>query len=308
MVERGLRFRASDGKELAYLRSSPEGKPRAVLVVGHGMNDHSSRFLKLAGVLNPLGLELWIPDLRGHGATDPGADRGFLADSDGFDRVVRDLVELGAYAVEESGGLPLYYFGHSFGALLGMALIAQHGTKLAGAVLSAPPEKPAPLLDFGGRIVIGLGMLFKGPHAPARLPRSMTFGAYAKTVPDAHTGSDWISRDAQAVAAYEADPECNFTCGYGFYRDLTAGLRKVYGPGFLEGIPASLPLYLFAGSADPVIGMREGFDALQARFRGLRIEDFEARCYEGGRHESINETNAPEVLADIASWFARRLA
>lgn len=307
MTERGLRFKASDGKELIYQRSRPEGSAKAALVVAHGMNDHSSRFLKIAPFLNPLGIDIVIPDLRGHGATDSGADRGYLGDRGGVPRVAQDLLELGSSVAAEDGSVPLYYFGHSFGAAVGLALMGVHGKEFAGAVLSAPPEQPAPALDAAGAAVIALGRLFKGARGAARLPRAMTFGQYAKTVPDAKTGSDWISRDAAAVAAYVADPDCAFTCSYGFYGDLTKALRMIYAPGFLEQIPVALPLYLFAGSADPVIGMRAGFDTLVRRLKGLGLEDFEARCYEGGRHESLNETNAAEVLEDLAAWFAKRL-
>ncbi len=308
MTESGLRFSASDGKSIAYSRVLPGGQPCALALVGHGMNDHGARFMSLADSLAELGMAVYIPDLRGHGDTDSGTDRGFLAETDGFERTVEDLIELGDFAAKEMGGLPLYYFGHSFGALLGMALAAMYGKYLEGVVLSAPPEKPSAFLDFAGTIVVRSGIRFKGLRAPAELPKSMSFGAYNKNVHGARTGSDWISRDASAVAAYVADPKCAFTCTYGFYRDLMHGIRKVYAPGFLQSLPTNLPLYLFCGSADPVIGMKAGFEKIVGIFKGVGLVDFEAKCYEGGRHESLNEINKDEVLADIAEWFGRHIA
>lgn len=300
-------FTASDGKRIAFVRRAPAGPARAVLVVAHGMNDHARRFLRLADTAASIGIETVIPDLRGHGRTDPDADRGWLGHSGGVTRVADDIIELGEAVAGELGGLPLFFFGHSFGGLVGMLLLGRHGQKLAGAMLSAPPAKPDPLLDFAGRIVIGNGLLFKGPKGKAHLPRAMTFGAYAKTVPDARTGSDWISRNPQVVDRYVADPDCAFTCSYGFYRDLAAAIRTVYAPGFLDRIPRGLPLYLFAGSADPVIGMRTGFDKVASRFAGLNLADFRARCWEGARHETLNETNADEVHADVAAWLSERM-
>lgn len=300
-------FRASDGKELVYARFEPKEKARAVALIGHGMNDHKERFEKVAQELASIGVSTWIPDLRGHGDTDSGPNRGYLADRDGFERVVQDLVELGDYASKSCGGLPLFYFGHSFGALLGFALIATNGKYLDGAVLSAPPAQPAPLLDRAGGLIVQIGGLLKGWHAPGKLPNKMTFGQYAATVPNARTKFDWLSRDQSLVDAYIADSKCNFVCSYGFYRDLIHGLRKVYGEGFLDSIPPTLPLYLFCGSADPVIGMRAGFDALSQRCRRLGIIDFESKCYEGGRHESLNEINRVEVMDDIVDWFSRHI-
>ena len=308
MTESGLKFETSDGKSIAYQKVSPSVPAKAVVVIGHGMNDYGGRFLELANQLASIGIAVYLPDLRGHGDTDAGANRGYLADSNGFERVVEDLVELGDFAAKEQGGLPLFYFGHSFGALLGMALSGIYGKYLDGVVLSAPPEKPAPLLDILGGLVVKIGTAMKGAHAPAKLPRSMTFGAYAKTVHNAKTGSDWISRDQTVVAAYIADPKCNFVCSYGFYGDLVHGIRKVYAEGFLESVPTNLPVYLFCGSKDPVSGMRAGFDILSRSIRELGLVDFESKCYEGDRHESLNELNRVEVISDLVDWFSRHIA
>ncbi len=301
------KFSASDKKELAYLRFDPKGGPKAVVLVGHGMNDHKERFIPLAEALASIGVSCWIPDLRGHGDTDPDVNKGYLADTDGFERVVQDLIEMGDYASKSLGELPLFYFGHSFGALLGLALIATNGKYLEGAVLSAPPERQSPVMDKLGGWIVNLGGALKGLHAPAHLPNQMTFGQYAKTVQNARTRFDWLTRDSVVVDAYIADPKCNFVCTYGFYRDLIHGLRKVYGEGFLESIPPTLPLFLFCGSADPVIGMKEGYEKLIQEFKLLGIIDFESKCYEGGRHESLNEINREEVLDNIVDWFSRHI-
>jgi alpha-beta hydrolase superfamily lysophospholipase len=277
------------------------------------MNDHKERFLSLGQTLAGTGLAVYMPDLRGHGDTDPGENKGYLADANGFDRVVQDLVELARFGVEEQRAgsgvkLPVYYFGHSFGALLGLALAGTYGAEFAGVMLSAPPQRPDFFTSFFGKIVVWIGKLFKGPHAPAALPNTMTFGGYAKTIEGAQTKFDWLTRDPKIVADYIADPKCNFVCSYSFYGDLMYGLAKVYGKGFLDGIPKNLPLYLFCGSKDPVIGQKSGFEALADQLRALGLTDFEAKCYEGGRHESLNELNKEEVLKDVAAWFTKHLA
>jgi len=44
---------------------------------------------------------------------------------------------------------------------------------------------------------------------------------------------------------------------------------------------------------------------LTQQFKLLGIIDFESKCYEGGRHESLNEINRAEVLGDIVDWLSR---
>jgi alpha-beta hydrolase superfamily lysophospholipase len=67
-----MRFRASDGKILAYRRSLPSSTPKAVVLVGHGMNDHSGRYIEFAVALARIGIAAYLPDLRGHGDSDTG--------------------------------------------------------------------------------------------------------------------------------------------------------------------------------------------------------------------------------------------
>lgn len=305
---KSIEFEASDGKKLFCRKMLPDRPVRAVALVCHGMNDHGGRYLRLGQALADLGMAVYIPDLRGHGETDPGENRGYLADKDGFERVLEDVMELCDFAAAENGNLPSFFFGHSFGGLIGMGLAGVYGKHLEGIVLSAPPQKPDLLLDVSGMMVLALGQLFRGARAPAVLPRKMTFGQYSKTVPGSTSDSDWISRDSDAIKAYLADPKCNFTCSYRFYHDLQQGIHKVYSPAFLSSWPANLPMYLFGGSLDPVMGMKEGFEKLCRLIGRLGLVDFESKCYEGGRHESLNELNAGEVLGDISDWFSRHLA
>jgi alpha-beta hydrolase superfamily lysophospholipase len=300
-------FEASDKKRIFVRRVLPEGKAAAVILIAHGMVEHGARYLDLAAKLSSLGFAVYIPDLRGHGETDRDGNWGFLAESGGFRRVVEDLRELGAAARKANGRAPLCYLGHSFGALLGLAFMALHGADLAGCVLSAPPSKPGTLMNLGGKLIIETGTLFKGARAAGNLPKAMTFGAYARSVKGATTPCDWISRDTAVVAAYMADPACSFTCSYSFYRDAYDGTKLVYAPGFLDKVPTSLPLYFFCGSEDPVVGKEKGFSEQKTRLASLGLSDFTARSYPGGRHETLNETNRDEVIADLCAWFQTRL-
>lgn len=300
-------FTASDGKMLFVRRFLPEGKPIAVLLVVHGMVEHGGRYSHLALAMCRLGIAVYIPDQRGHGQTEEKSDWGTIADSGGFMRAVGDMRELGLSARKENGDIPLHCMGHSFGSLICVALIGIHGREFEGCILSAVPSRPTAFIRFGGKLIVELGILFKGPRAPGILPRKMTFGEYAKSIPDARTPCDWISRDPAVVSAYMADPACSFTCSYSFYRDAWDGTELVYGPGFLQRIPRGLPVYYFCGSADPVIGGEKGYLEQKTRFETLGLSDFKSRCFPEARHETLNESNRHEVIAELTAWIAARM-
>jgi alpha-beta hydrolase superfamily lysophospholipase len=109
------------------------------------------------------------------------------------------------------------------------------------------------------------------------------------------------------VDKYAADPLCGFVCTDGLYRDITAGLMWIHAAETLAAIPKELPIYLFAGDADPV-GARPGtWRKLVARYRALGIRDVTEKLYAGGRHEMLNETNRDEVVGDVIAWLVAHL-
>jgi alpha-beta hydrolase superfamily lysophospholipase len=94
-------------------------------------------------------------------------------------------------------------------------------------------------------------------------------------------------------------------CSAGFYRDLLGGLRDIHRPKAMARIRRDLPIYLFAGSADPVGDMGKSPTALVNAYRSLGIEDLEFVLYPDARHETLNETNREEVTGNLLAWLIR---
>ncbi len=298
---------ASDGHPVFVRKWSPEGPPKAVLLVVHGMAEHSARYRGLAEAMTRAGWSVYAPDLRGHGKTALEGRLGWIAEKDGFGRVRADLKELAALASAQEGGAPLFLFGHSMGSLIAETLLAEGATNFAGCALSgviAPP--PAALLAVG-RLLAAVGSLAKGGTARSPMLHAMSFGANNKDFEPGRTSCDWLSRDAAAVDAYLADEQCGFACSFAFYRDLFSGLSLYLSPSPFARTAKELPVYIFSGAEDP-IGGGKGFVAeLAARLRKAGLKDVETRLYPGARHETLNETNREEVLGDLRDWLDSRL-
>ena len=63
------RFTMSDGNENAVRSWIPSGDVRAVVVLSHGMAEHSARYDRFGCVLAENGIALYAEDHRGHGET-----------------------------------------------------------------------------------------------------------------------------------------------------------------------------------------------------------------------------------------------
>ncbi len=118
-------FRADDGQTLLGRRWLPEGPPRAVVQIAHGLAEHSARYARLAAALNAAGYAAYANDHRGHGPKAAAADLGHFADEGGWDKVVGDLWTFNRLIAAEQPGIPIVFLGHSLGSFLGRGFIAQ---------------------------------------------------------------------------------------------------------------------------------------------------------------------------------------
>ena len=115
---------AVDGKALALRRWLPDGPPRAVIQVVHGMAEHSGRYERFATAAAVAGFAVVADDHRGHGATIAAPDeRGHTDDADGWSLVLADLGTVRADVEAAWPGAPLVLMGHSWGSILVLSLI-----------------------------------------------------------------------------------------------------------------------------------------------------------------------------------------
>jgi alpha-beta hydrolase superfamily lysophospholipase len=295
-------FISDDGKSIHIYHWIPQDTPKACIIVAHGLGEHAARYNRFAAALTATGYEVWAPDHRGHGKTAAEGEIGWLAERDGFRRVVEDLKGLADRIQSERPGRKLFLFGHSWGSFLSQGFISLYGGMLAGCILSGTAGDGGPLISVG-RAIAGIGCLFKGQRTKSKLLSDMTFGAYNKAFEPSRTPFDWLSRDTAEVDKYIADPLCGFMGSFGLYRDLLAGLQWIHSPAAMASVPKTLPLLMFAGARDPVGAATGTFDWLHDRYKALGVSDLTRKLYQDGRHEALNDTCRDEVTADVVAWL-----
>lgn len=294
-----------DGAPLAVRSWLPEGEPRAVIQLAHGMAEHSGRYEPLAVDLTDAGFAVWIHDHRGHGdtAAEP-SDEGYFADDQGWDTAVRDMHAVTDQIQATHPGLPIVFVGHSMGSLLGRDFVSRYGHQFAGAVFSGTGGDQG-LLGKVGQALATAQARVRGRRHTSGLMNTLTFGAFNKGFAPARTDFDWLSRDESVVDAYIADPRCGQVFTAGFFADLLGGVNRL--PGVVERIPTGLPIYLFSGDRDPVGGNGVGVQGVADSLTAAGLTDVTLRLYEDGRHEMLNEINRDEVVADLIAWIDARV-
>jgi alpha-beta hydrolase superfamily lysophospholipase len=292
-------FRAEDGARLLGRRWLPEGRPRAIVQIAHGLAEHSARYARLAGALNTAGYAVYASDHRGHGPSAPAADLGHFADEKGWEKVVGDLWTFNRVIVSEEPGARIVFLGHSLGSFLGRQFVADHSEALAGAAFSGSNGAPPPIAALG-RLIARAERLRLGKRGKSKLLNQMWFGDYNKPFKPARTDFDWLSRDTAEVDAYVADPLCGFPFTNQLAIDILDALPGLSAPKIFARIRKYMPIYVFSGERDPVGANIQG---LIDMLRGTGFTRLTTRIYPGARHETLNELNRDEVTRDLVAWL-----
>ncbi|MDE3735292.1 alpha/beta hydrolase [Pseudomonas resinovorans] len=297
---------ASDAVPLYVNHWSGEASPRAVVMLSHGMAEHSGRYARLGEALVAAGFELYALDQRGHGRTAEHGVLGQYAADDGWSKVINDLASLNHHIRQQHPQTPILLLGHSMGSYIGQAYLMQHSCSLQGAILSGSNYQPVALYRVA-RLVARFERWRQGKEGRSPLIEFLSFGSFNKAFKPNRTAFDWLSRDPQEVDKYVNDPLCGFRCTNQLWLDLLGGLQNITPPKHLAQIDPDLPLLVIGGERDPVSEGRRLQD-LAAALRRAGLRNVQLNIYPGARHELLNESNRDEVTRDLIDWLEQTLA
>jgi alpha-beta hydrolase superfamily lysophospholipase len=279
-------FSSKDRLEIAAFRWPASGRARAVVQIAHGMAEHAKRYDHVAEILNRAGLHVYANDHRGHGMTATRSDSVGDFGSAGWNALVDDMVLL-THIARERERLPVILLGHSMGSFAAQQYILEHSDEIAAVALSGS---------------VATDMLAAEPMTDGDLT------ALNKQFEPARTPFDWLSRDLAQVDAYVADPLCGFKLKPESLMSLGMSAMRLADLKELRRIRNDLPIYIFAGDADPVNRKLEWLKPLAERYRASGIKDVAERYYPDARHEVLNETNRDEVMRDLLAWIEKSIA
>ena len=286
-----------DGVDVFYRRWLPDAEPRGIVLVLHGMSEHSGRYGRFAEALVDDGFAVYADDHRGFGRTAATTGMG-VTGPNGFDGVLGSIRSLHEQAVDDLGDLPVIVFGHSMGSMFVQAYVQRY-TDVAGFVLSgtAGPAPELAEMAQGMQAMVDAGAGDEPVDA---------LGSFNEPFQPTRTAYDWLSRDETEVDKYVADPMCGDgnPVTAGFLAGMLALLHDATQADAIGRIPAGTPVLLVTGGADPVSNGGESARVLEAMYRDAGL-DVTAHYYPDARHEILNEINRDEVTADIRQWLAR---
>lgn len=268
-------FQSADGTTIHTEEWLPDGSPRAVIIIVHGLGEHIGRYSHVVPKLVEAGYAVYGLDHHGHGKS--GGDPRTYFDS--FNQPISDLKQYLDSIVTAQPGKKIFLYGHSLGALITLVFALKYQSSLAGLVVSGAPlavetQQPAWLAAAASVLNSISPKLALTPPLP----------------------STTLSRDEAVSRAYDSDPlveHGNVRVRMGWQILNQSRTVKAYAGDL------SLPMFIFHGAEDklcPPQGSQILYDSVGASDKTLKF-------YDGLRHETHNEPEQGMVIDNIIQWL-----
>lgn len=264
--------KGGSGIELYWQGWLPDGDPKGIVFIAHGLAEHGGRYAHVGEALTARGYAAYAIDHRGHGRS--GGRRTLI---DSIDQTVSDLHAFIAVMRDHHPGVPVFLLGHSMGGAIAFAYALRHQGELQGLILSSPAvviENVNPVTLVAGRLLSrvapGAGVIQLDGTA--------------------------VSRDPEVVKRYDEDP-LNYR---GKVAARTAAELVDLAGAAPDRLPeVTLPILVFQGTADRLVSPK----AAKLVYEKAGSKDKTIKTYQGLYHETLNEPEKDEVIANLLSWL-----
>lgn len=294
-------FTASDGKEIYVHTWFDVVNPKGLVQLIHGMGEHGKRYENFARFLNQQGYLVFASDHRGHGETAQGIENIGKIKRDEFRKMKDDEIEL-SEMMKKQYHLPLYLIAHSFGSFIAQRYII-HRSDLPAKVILIGSGSASRWQTIPGSVVTGLVTYLKGDYYRSYLVEKMVLGDFNRRISNPKTIYDWINSDEVELEKYIQDPYCGAEFSVGYYHALATGLSQMYTQRSLRKIRKDLPIYIIAGTEDPVGVYGKALERLIRLYKRVGLVNVTSKFFLQMRHEILNEKHKERVYADIQQYL-----
>lgn len=248
---------------------------KAVVILVHGMGEHSGRYVHVAKKLTDNNFSVVAFDQFGHGKTT-----GKRGHNPSFEAVLESVTKTIEKAKELFPKKPIFLYGHSMGGNVVVNYVLRKKQDLKGVIATSPFLK---LAFQPPKIKLAVGKLLR------KIAPSITMGN--------ELDANDISRDKIEVEKYINDPLVHAKISPNFSLTfIETGKWAIEKANKLQ-----TPMLLLHGTGDKIIDYK-GTQEFANNSKNATL-----KLYEGGYHELQNDLCKEEMLEDVVNWLNSQL-
>ena len=261
----------------------PEGPPKAMVQLLHGLNQSMEDYESLGRFLADRGYLTYGQDILGHGKTvgEKGIP-GFFAPEKGDDYVLADILTLQKDMMKAYPNLRAFMIGHSMGSFFLRRILIEYPELCQGAVLMGNGHMSRSEYRFARVLGKFLAFTHKEAYRPGIIGR---FGIRVLN----HTL--WIPQDAPDHPTIE------------LYLDLVHTLGLLRKEENVLKMNPDCPILILYGGLDPLGKFGKVGPYLASLFQQGGSQYVSLKAYPKARHELLTDPEAPGVMDDILLWL-----
>jgi alpha-beta hydrolase superfamily lysophospholipase len=270
-----ISIKLSGGQYLRGIISSPGEHAKAVIILVHGIGEHTGRYEHWVKKFNDRGFAFVALDLPGHGKSDGkrGHIRSYSLTDEMLDTLIREYGKT-------FPGLPIFLYGHSLGGGIVLDYLIRRDPRVKGAVVTSPY----------------LRLAFEPPNYKLVLASVME-SIFPSLIQPSGLVVEHISHDPAVIEKYKNDPLVHGKISVALFNSATSAAN--HSLSHSENI--RIPLLLLHGSDDKLTSP----DA--SREVASKCNHVTLKIWEGGYHELHNEPFKDEVFSYIADWLESKI-
>lgn len=263
-----------------YYRKWQAENPQAVVVVAHGLGEHSGRYENLIRLMKDDRVSFYALDHRGHGRSE--GKRGHISS---FSEYIQDLKTLFKLVQKENQEIPVILLGHSMGGVIAFQYALNYPKDISGLILSSAGLIPA----------------MTPPAWKKMLARMLSKVAPALDMSTGLNSQD-LSHDKSVVDAYVSDPLVHDRVSSRWFTEfMQAGADSLR-----RAAELNMPLLIIHGADDKIVDFRGSKEVMA----NASSADKQFYLFEGLYHETMNELSPEKekVVNNIREWILQQMA
>jgi len=298
------RFIACNCTELPTAIWMPDGQPKMILQIAHGMTEHIGRYDKLAEVLTAQGVVVAGFDMRGHGRNSGDAHIASFGEG-GWEKSLEDMHLFFDELGKRYPGIPHFMLGFSLGSFLLREYLNRYDDLVAGAIILGTGHQPGLVLSIMSAIVKSQ-IKKSGFDGTTPLVQKLSFETYNQKFKPNRTSFDWLCADEAQLNLYIKDALCREHISSGLFWELLCAMKRTGSAEAYRNWCKDMPVLLLSGQDDPVGDSGKGVQRVEAAMRKAGLKNVQMKLFPGARHDLLHEEidgNAEGARRLITNWL-----